>query len=126
MTNDNQPFNVAANFQLVQKSFYIQRVWLPAREADKDLLSSVAWFSALELLYEYEGQLSFPNGDPYDVPDIAEVFVDPENRWMRNFLEPDESGKLPKRFSGKHERLRLIELYCRLIPLEPWSTQKSA
>ncbi len=124
--NSLESMQVAANFQLVHKSFYVQRIWLPAREADKEFATSVAWFSALELLYKYDGQLIYPNGDPYEVPDIAEVFVDPENRWMRNFLEADSRGSLPKRFSGKHERLRLIELYCRLIQMEPWSEQMSA
>lgn len=126
MSDQSQTVTVAANFQMVHKGFYVQNIWLPAREADKELASSVAWFSALELLYEYEGQLIYPNGDTYDVPDIAEVFVDPENRWMRNFLEADERNGQPKRFSGKYERLRLIELYCRLIPMEPWAGQVSA
>lgn len=117
---------VAADYQLVQKSFYVQDIWVPAREANKNLLSSVAWFKALELIYNYAGLLEFSDGRTYDVPDIAEEFVDPENRWMRNFLDADCSGNMPKHFSGKYERLRLIELYCRLIPLEPWSGQMSA
>ena len=43
------------------------------------------------------------------------MFNDPQNRWMSHFLQADESGDAPASYSRKTERLRMIELYCRLV-----------
>ncbi|WP_156882983.1 hypothetical protein [Rhodovulum sp. P5] len=120
MNDAFHPIIVAADFQLVQKPFYIERVWKPARAANKNLPSSVAWLNALELVYSYHGKLRHLDGSEYDVPEIDAIFVDGENRWMRNFLEADATGAAPRRFSRQFERLRLIELYCRLIERGEW------
>ncbi|WP_299873327.1 hypothetical protein [uncultured Sulfitobacter sp.] len=109
---------VAPDHKLVLRSFYREHVWLPAREANEDLGSSKAWLSALELIYDFHGMLFFNDGLEYPTPDIPEVFVDHSNRWMRNFLKAKSDGTEPKHFSNKIERLRIIELYCRLINQE--------
>ena len=105
---------VAADHQLVSKSFYINRVWGPAREAHKDLRGRTAWFNALTLPYDFDGRLYYPDRRPYHPPDIEEVFRDPQNRWMSRFLKADETGQAPAHYCRDLEKLRLIELYCRL------------
>ena len=119
-TRDEDCILVAANYQLVNVGFYRERVWLPAREADKDLPSRMAWLDALYLIYDYEGRLYFSDKRPYNPPEIEEVFTDPSNRWMSYFLQADETGNRPALQSRKFERLRMIELYCRLMKSERW------
>lgn len=68
----------------------------------------------MDLINDYDGLLFYPNGYPYNVPVIEDIFEPTENRWMSDFLAADETGNHPKRFSPKLERLRMIELYCRL------------
>lgn len=111
---------VAADHQLVSKAFYRERVWKPARAAHQDVRSRAAWLSALTLLYDYDGRLYFRDGRPYHPQDVDEVFTDPDNRWMTNFLKADESGNSPASLSRMFERLRMIELYCRLLEEEEW------
>lgn len=106
--------HVAADHQLVSKSFYTARVWKPAREAHKDLRGRGAWPDALTLILEYDGRLYFLDGRPYHPPDIDDVFTDPQNRWMSRFLKTNASGDAPAHFCRDLERLRMIELYCRL------------
>lgn len=118
MRDDSRAIFVAPNHKLVLKPFYRDQVWLPAIDADQDLGSSKAWLSALELIYDYHGMLYFNDGQEYPTPDIGEVFVDQSNRWMRNFLKAKDGGTEPKHYSNKIERLRIIELYCRLIKQE--------
>lgn len=111
---------VAADYQLVNIGFYRERVWKPAVEADKDLPSRMAWLDALGLIYDYDGRLFFPDGRDYHPPEIDDVFADASNRWMSYFLKADESGEEPASQSRKFERLRMIELYCRLVRLHQW------
>jgi len=106
---------VAGDFDLVRKSFYIDKVWKPALQVHEDIGSCARWLDALTMLYDYDGRLYFSNGKPYRHEEITDIFDDHDNRWMGLFLEADASGVRPKRFSRKLERLRLIELYTRLL-----------
>ena len=106
---------VASDHQLVNKAFYRDQVWKPALQAHDDLRSRTAWLNALTLIYDYDGRLYFRDGRPYRPQDIDEVFNDPQNRWMSNFLKADTSGQQPAQTSRLLERLRMINLYCRLV-----------
>lgn len=105
---------VLSNHQLVNKVCYRESVWLPAIEANEELAGRGAWLSAITLVYDYADHLYYRNGKRYKVVDIDEEFPDGQNRWMTNFLEADGTGNAPATYSRKYERLRLIELYCRL------------
>lgn len=109
---------VASDHQLVNKAFYRDQVWKPALKAHEDLRSRTAWLNALTLIYDYDGRLYFRDGRPYQPQDIDEVFNDPQNRWMSNFLKADPTGQRPVQTSRLLERLRMIELYCRLVESE--------
>lgn len=115
-----EPILVLSNHQLVNKVTYRNLVWVPAREAHAELPSRAAWLQALTLIYEYSGQLFFKNGKQYIPSDIDTIFRDPQNRWMSNFLKADDSGTAPASFSHQFERLRMIELYCRLRGNDNW------
>lgn len=112
---------VAADYQLVNRKFYTQRVWKPALRQHTLIGSRSKWLNALELVYNYDGQLYHTSGQPYSHAELTEIFPDNRNRWMGYFLEADETGEAPKRFSREYERLRLIELYCRLVEQEEWA-----
>lgn len=118
MKDEKHAVFVAPDHKIVLRSFYRDQIWRPARALNEDLSSSTAWFSALELIYDYEDVLYFSDGQKYPLPDLGEEFVDLSNRWMRNFLEANEEGTGPKHYSNKIERLRIIELFCRLIRQE--------
>ena len=104
---------VAADHQLVSKTYYIE-LWKRAREVHKDLRGREAWLDFLTITYESADRLYFPDGRRYYPPDIDEVFTDPQNRWMSRFLKADASGEAPAHFCRNFERLRLIDLACRL------------
>jgi len=106
---------VAGNHDLIRKPFYRDRVWRPARDAHQDIGGRTGWLFALEAVYCFEGKLFWPHGRPFDIPVIDDVFDDHENRWMTNFLKADKTGEAPAMYSRKLDRLRLIELYCRLL-----------
>jgi hypothetical protein len=105
---------VAADWQLIDDEFYIERVWKPARALNARMRSTASWLKSLTMLYEFDGQLYFADGAQYRHPEIDDVFQDGSNRWMGYFLEADETGQRPRRFSNKLERLRLIEAYCQI------------
>lgn len=111
---------VAADFQLASRTFYRTRIWTPAREVSTDLGSRAAWLEAITMLYEFDGRLYFSDGRAYRHPEIEDVFGDHGERWMGLFLEADASGQAPRRYSYKTERLRLIEVYCRLVKQQDW------
>ncbi|MEM1149932.1 MAG: hypothetical protein AAGI03_05145 [Pseudomonadota bacterium] len=113
-------FVVAADHQLVTRTFYVGQVWRPARRQDAVIGSRANWRTALHLVDDYYGRLFHTNGQPYHYDEINDVFDDPRNRWMGYFLEADEAADYPARFCIKLERLRLIELYCRLVDDQDW------
>lgn len=108
MLKDNRIFIVPADWQLRDKGFYITHIWRPA--ASKNI-ARVPWLDALTLIYRFDGQVFLQSGRPFHIPEIDDVFVDPENRWMSHFLEADESGLRPKRICRVLPKLRLIALY---------------
>ncbi|MEM1363317.1 MAG: hypothetical protein AAGF94_16650 [Pseudomonadota bacterium] len=105
---------VASDYNLVDRQFYAKRVWQPARRRHAHMHGRKAWFAALTILYDFDGRMYFSDQRPYHPKDIEEVFPDVSNRWMTDFLLADETGEAPKRYSPKLERLRMIELCCRL------------
>lgn len=117
---DSSRILVAPDHFLVRKPFYRNKVWSPARIVHQDIGSYSKWLDALTLLYDYDGRLFLPDGAVFRHPEITDVFTDQSNRWMGDFLEADETGEAPKSYCRKLERLRLIELYCRLIEHAEW------
>ena len=116
----NGPIIVLSNHHLINKVIYKNCVWLPARSVHEELPGRASWLEALGLVYEYDGRLFFKNGKKYRLPEIDTVFTDPQNRWMTTFLKADETGADPACRSHQFERLRLIELYCRLRNNDTW------
>ncbi|GAB5470451.1 MAG: hypothetical protein Kilf2KO_34810 [Rhodospirillales bacterium] len=102
-------FIVPANWQLRDPGFYRERIWRPARAKG---IARVHWLDALTLIYRYDGQIIWQSGRPFVIPEVDEVFRDPENRWMSSFLEADASGSSPARYCRVLPKLRLIALYC--------------
>jgi len=118
--NTKEPIFVLSNHQLVNKVTYRNHVWVPALQAHAELPSRAAWLEALPLIYEYTDRFFFKNGKRYMPSDIDTIFRDPQNRWMSNFLKADGSGMAPASYSHQYERLRMIELYCRLRGNDNW------
>jgi hypothetical protein len=113
---DPQKIYVLADHQIANRRIYREKIWAPAREMHGEVGSYANWLIVLEEIYEYDGQLYFTDGRPFRHPEIVELFPDICNRWMAYFLEADETDTAPKRYSKPmtYDRLRLIELYCRL------------
>ena len=68
-----------------------------------------------DVLYEFEGELVWPDGRPFDLPDIDEAFGgDGSFRWLSDFIRfaARPVHQLPQR--RVIARLRLIDLYFRI------------
>ena len=109
MPTNTRTFTLPADWQIRDPAFYRTRIWEPAR-AKK--IARVPWLDALTLIYRYDGQIFWQSGRRFEIPEIDDVFSDPENRWMSHFLEVDRTGTAPKRFCRTLPKLRLIALYC--------------
>lgn len=115
---------VAADHQLVNKEFYTEQVWKPGREAAKAFNGRSAWRFALTLVDDYAGQLYQSDGSRYFHDEIPDIFPDVTMRWIDYFLAADASGEKPKSYSRQFERLRIIELYCRLVSAKESAVEK--
>ncbi|WP_095589604.1 hypothetical protein [Actibacterium ureilyticum] len=114
-TTDNGIIYVSPDWQITSKTYYRENIWLPARKLNDDIGSGAKWRTALYMVDEYLDRLKYPDGSAYMYPDIYdELFPDVTNKWMRNFLRCDGTGENPKSYSSHYERLRVVELYCRL------------
>lgn len=109
MFDDNRIFIVPADWQIRDDEFYRDHIWRPA-VAKK--IPRIAWLDALTLIYRFDGQIFLQSGRAFVIPEIDDVFRDPENRWMSNFLASDESGLAPAQHCRVLSKLRLIALYC--------------
>lgn len=109
---------VPANYQLVDLEFYVEWAFHPARREARRIGGRKGWFTALKMTTGYKGRLFFPDGTAYDVPDVHDIFVDPDNRWMTNFLKADHTGEAPASPSRLYERVRMISAYCTLRALQ--------
>ena len=109
MTDNSFRFNVLADWQIRNPEVYRTRIWMPAQAKG---FARSAWLDALTLTYRFDGRVFLPSGRRFNIPEIDDVFTDPENRWMSIFLEADETGQAPKRQCRVIPRLRLIALYC--------------
>ncbi|CTQ55635.1 hypothetical protein LP7551_04178 [Roseibium album] len=120
MTSSKGPIYVLSNHHFVNKVTYTHYAWLPANRVNEEMPGRASWLEAFGLIYEYNDRLYFKNGKKYNPGDIDKAFPDPQNRWMTNFLKADETGRGPASYSWHYERLRMIELYCRIRNEDPW------
>ena len=100
-------FTAQYDWQLRQPRFYVERIWRPAVA---ERLARRLWLPALTLVYDYDGAIRWPNGTPFEIPEIDELF-DPDNRWMSNFLRADASEQAPRSYSRVYQKLRMIALF---------------
>ncbi len=120
--NQEERIIVASDFQLVNRNFYRTHIWQPAREMTAEIGGVSNWPCALTMLYEVDDRLYHSIGGCFSLPEVDDVFGRHAERWMRNFLEVDKSEKAPARYTHLLDRLRLIELYCRLIKQQAWAS----
>jgi len=109
---------VPANFQLIDREFYTERAWRPAKRESRRIGGRKQWPHALTLNSVYKNCLFFPGGEVYNVSDAHFIFTDPDNRWMTNFLKTDGTGEAPASPSRLFERVRMISVYCTLRALQ--------
>ncbi len=103
---------VATNEQLQRRS-HVQRLaiaTLALGHSRRVMINVIA-----DVLYHYHGDLFWPDGVPYDLPEIDEVFGnDPTFRWVSAFL--NFAVETPRQATQERviERLRMIDLYFRI------------
>lgn len=105
-----------ADWQIRDFDIYRTRIWVPARER---LISRISWLDALTLIYRFDGRVFWPSGRRFAMPDVDDVFTDPQNRWMSHFLQADTTGTAPRRHCRRIPKLRLIALYCDVSAVPP-------
>ena len=68
-----------------------------------------------DVLYGFEGKLVFPEGTPFELPDIDEAFGgDGSFRWLSDFIRFAETTPRQQPQRRVLARLRLIDLYFRI------------
>lgn len=103
---------VATDAELENEHYY-NRLWLTICNLPVPRRKMLDELSFLQVNYP-DIEIRHPNDEPYEFPDIDEVFGDdPDMRWYSHFKEKNKLGG-PKRRSRKLERLRLIDLYIRV------------
>ena len=68
-----------------------------------------------DTVYSFKGKIVWPNGTPYDLPEIDEAFGGEGSfRWVSDFIRFAEEA--PRQHPQRRiiERLRLIDLYFRI------------
>lgn len=68
-----------------------------------------------DTIYNFKGEIVWPNGTPYDLPDLDDAFGgDGSFRWVSDFIRFAEEP--PRQHPQRRviERLRLIDLYFRI------------
>lgn len=75
------------------------------------------WLDALaDAIYRFQGNFVFRDGTPYRVPDIDEHFPDDfDHRWISSFAKEVSSDVTPRIRAGSIERVRLFDLYFRIM-----------
>jgi hypothetical protein len=98
---------------LLLSEHYYRRLWLATRNVK---IGRREWLDELaDTFRDYEGEIFTPNGLPYDLPFIDDVFGDDQDmRWLGYYLIPDISGNYPQTKCRKIERLQLLDLYFRI------------
>lgn len=89
--------------------------WMIARNA-RDIGSRRMWLDEMSLEFANHGgrSLCFRDGQMYQLPDLDEAFGDDEDmRWLSLYIACDGSNLMPRHFSNKIERLRLINLFLK-------------
>ena len=107
LTQTKRVIVVASNTELTN-SVYSQRLWLAARNMP---ISRRQWLNVIaDTLYFFEGDILFPDGRLWPMPDIDDVFGDA--RWISLYFE--ECDGKPRREVRLIERLRIFDLYFRI------------
>ena len=109
MSLEPRTFIIPADWQIRDPEFYRERIWKPARAKN---IARVPWLDALTLIYRYDGRIFWQSGRRFDVPEIDDVFRDPQNRWMSDFLASTPDGTASLKQCRVLPKLRLIALYC--------------
>jgi len=101
---------VASDEQLKDPTYY-EALCLAIRKQD---IPRREWLDAIaDAFRDYDGEFRYLSGKVYEVPLVDDVFGDdPDMRWMGYFLEAN-NGK-PASMSRKFDRLRVLDVYCRL------------
>lgn len=117
-------FIVASGWELEMPDFVTKEIWLPAQDLYRQVKSHAKIINLCFCLYDYHGQLFYIDGTPYNPGDISDVFAGkyPE-RWLRNFLQPDETGKAPRHQPREIERLRVLHAAMQIKASKSWAAQ---
>lgn len=112
----SEKITVLGDHSLSNRRIYREKVWKPARAMHAEIGSYAGWRRVLVEIETYDGRLYYPDQRPFHHQEIYELFSDVSNRWMGYFLEADLCGDAPKAYARPqtYDRLRVIELYCRL------------
>ncbi len=102
---------VATNAELMNAHYY-RRLWIAVRNITiprRDWLDELA-----DTFRDADVELLYKSGEPYDLPDIDDLFDGSDMRWMSRFLKAAPSNKHPKSKARSIERLRVMDLYFRV------------
>lgn len=114
MDKEIQVITVASYRELMCEVYY-RRLWLAVRNIK---IPRRSWPDLLaDTFRDYNGIFHDPNGGEYELPEIDDVFngIDMSMRWFGYYVAADETGQHPRSRTRKLERLRLFDLYFRIL-----------
>lgn len=112
LSEPKRPVVYVATDAELRNEHYYRRLWMAVRSRDiprRDWLDELA-----NTFRDADVELRYCSGFPYRLPEIDDVFDDPDMRWLSAYLCSAQDHVGPHAHSSKFERLRLLDLYFRL------------
>jgi hypothetical protein len=111
-SNGPRKVQVATDDQLRSRS-YFQRLAMATAALEcsrRRLIDEIS-----DVIYGFEDEIVWPNGTPFEIPDIDEAFgPDGSFRWVSDFIRYGQAEPRQQPQRRVLARLRLIDLYFRI------------
>ena len=104
---------VATKAELLNFHYYA-RLWISVKNLN---IPRRDWLDELANAFrdaDEEVEILYRSGFQYSLPEIDDVFTDPDMRWMSGFLEPHPREMRPARQCRSFKKLRILDLYMKV------------
>lgn len=110
LANDNHPGKliVVPTDDELASPILVQRLGMALGELGLSRRKLMDWIA--DSFCRFDGEFVWPNGRPFVLPDVDDVFTDTDNRWVSDLLRC--ASRLPRQSSQRRTlpRLRLLVL----------------
>ncbi len=112
LSESGRPVVYVATDAELRNEHYYRRLWMAFRSQE---IPRREWLDELaDVFRDADADYRYRSGKPYELPEIDDLFDDPEMRWLSAFLRAGARGDIPASRSRKLDRLRVLDLYFRI------------